>query len=541
MKKFTLAQVLEDLTSRFILNIPDVELNSIERVIFQVEQAHWFYEDFVRDVNTKLQSLSLKHFSSILFQSCALLNHIDHEIAFSTFMEYKVKVPVCGAIILNTDLSKVLLVRGWKSSSPWGFPKGKINQGEPETSCAIREVFEETGFDASNYFRPNEYLERCMSEQRVRLYMITGVDESVEFMTQTRKEIGDIQWHTISTVPGFTKEKIEEGMHSKNKKFKYYMVTPFVSAIRKWIDKFKLAKKKGTDREKAGLKFDGDEREVEQRDDGIDHLKDYNVGVVPLNQRIEMEDSLKKLLGLTAVPLIEYPAAEEEKESLLDLLVRGKTTRSETKVEEIEKVKANRKAKSQKKVVKKKEEFGAIKILKRPDPIPSPVAIEMSSVRLDLLLSPGGEQESVDVGLEMLLSGSGKTMKRQTSRGEDRGLERALSVVDDKQSLLNILKGNLPPASPSVTKEGSTSSFNANQSQVEDPVKQSPRILTRAQSDFKSHSSNQSSLLDILSGIPKPPLMNATISENEVSLPNGSVRPKGVDENKESLLQALFR
>jgi 8-oxo-dGTP pyrophosphatase MutT (NUDIX family) len=33
-----------------------------------------------------------------------------------------------------------LLVKGWKASSGWGFPKGKINQDEPEPTCAIREV-----------------------------------------------------------------------------------------------------------------------------------------------------------------------------------------------------------------------------------------------------------------------------------------------------------------------------------------------------------------------------------------------------------------
>lgn len=33
-----------------------------------------------------------------------------------------------------------LLVKGWKSSAGWGFPKGKINQLEELHMCAIREV-----------------------------------------------------------------------------------------------------------------------------------------------------------------------------------------------------------------------------------------------------------------------------------------------------------------------------------------------------------------------------------------------------------------
>lgn len=85
----------------------------------------------------------------------------------------------------------------WKTNASWGFPKGKINQQETETSCAIREVlntitkvFEEIGFDCSVYLREKEYVEARIHGQLIRLYIISGIDESVEFVTQTRKEIG---------------------------------------------------------------------------------------------------------------------------------------------------------------------------------------------------------------------------------------------------------------------------------------------------------------------------------------------------------------
>ena len=38
--------------------------------------------------------------------------------------------------------------------------------------------------------RENEYIEKRINEQRIRLYIIIGVDEQTEFITQTRKEIG---------------------------------------------------------------------------------------------------------------------------------------------------------------------------------------------------------------------------------------------------------------------------------------------------------------------------------------------------------------
>ena len=40
--------VFDDLSSRFILNCPPEELGSFERIMFLIEQAHWFYEDTLR-------------------------------------------------------------------------------------------------------------------------------------------------------------------------------------------------------------------------------------------------------------------------------------------------------------------------------------------------------------------------------------------------------------------------------------------------------------------------------------------------------------
>ena len=39
-----------------------------------------------------------------------------------------------------TTVKQCILVKGWKSSAGWGFPKGKINQDEEPHKCAVREV-----------------------------------------------------------------------------------------------------------------------------------------------------------------------------------------------------------------------------------------------------------------------------------------------------------------------------------------------------------------------------------------------------------------
>ncbi|KII94386.1 hypothetical protein PLICRDRAFT_99875 [Plicaturopsis crispa FD-325 SS-3] len=221
----TLDEVLEDLSSRFILNLPDDELESLERVCFQVEQAHWYYEDFIREQNPTLHSLPLKKFSAMLFQACPLLhqwNH-DHEQAFNHFMQYKTRVPVCGAIMLNDTWERVVLVKGWKANSGWGFPKGKINEDEPSHNCAIREVLEETGYNLAGQLNPEHVIEMSIREQKISLYIVPGVPEDYKFETRTRKEISKIQWFNLSDLPTWRRNKTAVG--------KFYLITPFIGYV----------------------------------------------------------------------------------------------------------------------------------------------------------------------------------------------------------------------------------------------------------------------------------------------------------------------
>ncbi|KAJ8083986.1 mRNA-decapping enzyme subunit 2 [Marasmius tenuissimus] len=221
--------VLEDLQSRFILNLPEEELSSLERVCFQVEQAHWFYEDFVREENPRFPSLPLKKFSAMLFESCPLLHQWSgaHEQAFTNFMQYKTRVPVCGAIMLNDTWEKCLLVKGWKSSSGWGFPKGKINEDEPQPACAVREVLEETGYNLAGQINPDDVIEMSIKEQKIALYIVPGVPEDFAFKTKTRKEISKIEWFKLSDLPTWKRNKSAAG--------KFYLITPFIGALKAFI------------------------------------------------------------------------------------------------------------------------------------------------------------------------------------------------------------------------------------------------------------------------------------------------------------------
>lgn len=235
-KYSTIEEVLDDLSSRFILNLPDGELASLERICFQVEQAHWYYEDFIREENPKFPSLHLKKFSEMFFQACPLLERWrgDHDGAYDHFMRYKTRVPVCGAIMLNDTWDKVVLVKGWKSSSGWGFPKGKINQNEPPHDCAVREVAEETGYNLAGKIDPERVIEMEIREQQISLFVVPGIPEDFPFETKTRKEISKIEWFRLADLPTWKRNKGVPG--------KFYLISPFIGPLKAFINENKPRK-----------------------------------------------------------------------------------------------------------------------------------------------------------------------------------------------------------------------------------------------------------------------------------------------------------
>lgn len=234
---------LDDLCVRFIINLPREELESVERICFQVEEAQWFYEDFIRPLDPALPSLSLKAFALRIFQHCPLMaswSQYHHMTAFSEFLSYKTRVPVRGAIMLNQDMDEVVLVKGWKKGANWSFPRGKINKDEKDLDCAIREVYEETGYDVHEAGLVPEdenvkFIEITMREQHMRLYVFRGVPQEANFEPRTRKEISKIEWWKLSDLPTLKKSKqYDQGQAVANAN-KFYMVAPFLHPLRKWI------------------------------------------------------------------------------------------------------------------------------------------------------------------------------------------------------------------------------------------------------------------------------------------------------------------
>lgn len=78
----------------------------------------------------------------IFLQHIPFLRNQESQVleVLKQWREYKRSVPTYGAILLNEDMTHVLLVQSYWTKTSWGFPKGKVNQDEYPLNCAIREV-----------------------------------------------------------------------------------------------------------------------------------------------------------------------------------------------------------------------------------------------------------------------------------------------------------------------------------------------------------------------------------------------------------------
>src|SRR5690606_3345329 len=124
------------------------------------------------------------------------------------------------------------------------FPRGKINKDEDDLDCAVREVYEETGFDIRSAglvpaSEDTKFIEVTMRDQQIRLYVFRNVPIDTHFQPRTRKEISKIQWYKLSDLPAFRKKGNQNNHHNAaknaNNANKFYMVAPFLVPLKKWI------------------------------------------------------------------------------------------------------------------------------------------------------------------------------------------------------------------------------------------------------------------------------------------------------------------
>ncbi|KAF3012204.1 mRNA-decapping enzyme subunit 2 [Neopestalotiopsis sp. 37M] len=305
-EQMTIEDWLDDLCVRFILNLPEEDLGSIPHICFQIEEAHWFYEDFIRVLDPALPHMTLKDFCLRMFQHCPLFANysIEHHMrAYQEFMQYKTRIPVRGAIMLNHEMDSCVLVRGWKNNSTWSFPRGKINKDETDLDCAIRECWEETGFDLRKAgLVPADddvkFFDITMRDQHLRMFVFRDVPMDTVFEPQTRNEIGKVAWYNLRDLPAFRKKK-QGGKQAEGgngaaanaipNASKFYNVAPFLVPLKKWV----LSQKK-KDIPPEVLQDDAfvNNRDIEELEAAIPHFQEA------VNRSMAAEQEMRNLLNI---------------------------------------------------------------------------------------------------------------------------------------------------------------------------------------------------------------------------------------------------
>lgn len=101
---FPSSSLLMDLCTRFVLNCPAEELTSFDRILFLVEQAHWFYEDFCRtssEGGQLLRTFTLREFAALMLAAHPSLRAYKDKLndIFKRFTEYKARTKDSFAVI----------------------------------------------------------------------------------------------------------------------------------------------------------------------------------------------------------------------------------------------------------------------------------------------------------------------------------------------------------------------------------------------------------------------------------------------------------
>ena len=221
--------------------------------------------------------------------------------AFEEFLLYKKRIPVRGAIMLNHDMDSVVLVKGWKKGANWSFPRGKINREEDDLVCAIREVYEETGYDlqAAGLVPENREVKHItlpIRDQDMRLYVFRDVPMDTYFEPRTRKEISKIQWWRISDLPGF-RRKGQQNPETSAGANKFYMVASFLRDLRKWIiEQKKLDTRRTTSNQY--LSAVSHEEILTEEDQGAESMHEQNFPISPISALDTLEGATAALRSL---------------------------------------------------------------------------------------------------------------------------------------------------------------------------------------------------------------------------------------------------
>jgi mRNA-decapping enzyme subunit 2 len=173
--KLGIKNIFDELMNIYIYHLDESIFYNKIQICFQLQYAYWCYLDnYVKHNNLLPRYNQYEFFHAIVNMYPLLYLHIkDISKIYTEWKEYISCIPVYGSIILDSTLKYCLLLRmGSNRSSHYSFPKGKIDKGEEEVECAIRETMEETGINIRNKIRKTRYIDGDVKGKYTKLYMI---------------------------------------------------------------------------------------------------------------------------------------------------------------------------------------------------------------------------------------------------------------------------------------------------------------------------------------------------------------------------------
>ncbi len=115
----------------------------------------------------------------------------------------KKKIIAAGGLVLNEQKEILFIFRRGK----WDLPKGKLDDNETITACAVREVEEETGLKnitLGNFITKtnHEYFDKWINEEVIKetWWYEMFASNNEQLIPQTEEDIEQIIWSNTSTV-----------------------------------------------------------------------------------------------------------------------------------------------------------------------------------------------------------------------------------------------------------------------------------------------------------------------------------------------------
>lgn len=124
----------------YINNKPLILTNAAEKFISKNNHAAGFL--LLSGAFTRNFRLAKKHLES-LSSSGALIHDISPDALEEMLSDQITEIRAAGGLVQNNQGELLLIFR----RGHWDLPKGKIDDGESEVECALREVKEETGLN----------------------------------------------------------------------------------------------------------------------------------------------------------------------------------------------------------------------------------------------------------------------------------------------------------------------------------------------------------------------------------------------------------